>query len=67
MVNAQLVGKQHWYQSTDGLKMIGRYAAGTFPRSKEPIKVARAYERKTANEEWLEKAFEGATIKVEEA
>ncbi|MEM1589167.1 MAG: hypothetical protein QXZ68_04830 [Candidatus Bathyarchaeia archaeon] len=47
--------------------MIGCYVAGALPRSKELIEITRAYDRKKASEETLEKAFKEATKNVIEA
>ena len=49
------------------MKMIGSYATGEFPRPKELIGITRAYDRERVNESELEKAFEGATLKVVKA
>jgi 5-methyltetrahydropteroyltriglutamate--homocysteine methyltransferase len=49
------------------MKMIGGYATGIFPRPKELIRVTRAYDRKTVDEQQLENAFDDATAKIIEA
>jgi len=49
------------------LNMIGCYATGIFPRSKELVEVTRLYERGKISNQRLEKAFDKATVEIIDA